>query len=164
MARKYRNYIGDSIGSDQVPDQLKPNYLDKQQFAARLDRARQAKNWSQSELAREATKMLSGGKPVSRDDISRYVNGLSFPGPAKLNAIAAALGMEPETLLPNIAQNAIAADEHPSFVMKAIESAPGVAWVSVNRLVKLSTATRIATLLEEDMAANADNAHPKGRR
>jgi len=163
VARKHRTHI--SYGDSPVPDGLRPKHLTKQQFANRLYRLMQSKGWSQSELARQATNAASGDTTVTRDNVSTYIRASSLPGPQKTEALAAAFGINPDELLPNYAEGAIDEDLHPTFEIKAVNSAPGVAWVRVNRMVTMETATKIANLLSEDTAPQNDNiSKPKGRR
>lgn len=163
MARKYRTAL--MIGDTAVPEGLRPKHLTKQEFATRLLNAINKRGWSQSQLAREATLKSPNGAAISRDNVSTYVRASSLPSPAKVVALAAALGMDPNELLPNYAEGAIAEDTAPAFSMRTAHNAPGVAWVQVNRLVTVETATRIAKLLEDDKAIGNDNhAKPKSRR
>ena len=99
------------------------------------------RGWNQSELARQAN--------LPRDSISTYVRGMAFPTPKSLQALAEALGVSVPDILPNAIESAIDED-HPSFEIKVSPSAPSVAWLRMNRLVSLSTATKIAELVESD--------------
>jgi transcriptional regulator with XRE-family HTH domain len=120
---------------------LQPKHLTKQEFGKRLYRLMLGKGWSQSELARQA------GLP--RDAISVYIRGKSLPTAVNLAALAKTFGVQEYELLPNHAESAIDED-NPAFEMKVSPSAPNVAWVRVNRMVSLSTAVKIAELLEND--------------
>lgn len=127
---------------DELPDGgLAPKHLTRQQFGRRLYQLMLARGWNQSELARQA------GLP--RDSISTYVRGVALPTPKSLQALSVALGMTPADILPNAVEAALDED-HPSFEMKVSPSAPSTAWLRVNRLVSLSTATKIAELIEAD--------------
>lgn len=101
------------------------------------------KGWHQSELARRA------GLP--RDAVSTYVRGVAMPTPVSLEKLAKALGQTAEELLPNIVESAIDED-NPSIDLKVSPSAPNTAWLRVNRLVSLTTATKIIEMLEADNA------------
>lgn len=138
MVRKSRTHID---GDAQTPAHLIPKHLTKQEFGKRIYRLMLAKGWNQSELGRQT------GLP--RDSISVYVRGQSLPTPQNLQKLAEVFGISPEELLPNHAESAIDED-NPSFEMKTSTSAPGMAWVRVNRLVTMQTAIRIADLLEND--------------
>lgn len=139
MARSNRSHIpeeGLSANAD-----LAPRHLSKQEFGRRLYNAMMRKGWNQSELSRR-----SG---VPRDSISIYIRGKSLPGPASLQKLADALGLEPLDLLPNIVESAIDSDD-PSFEFKASPSSPTKGWLRVNRLVKFSTTIAVGDLLEKD--------------
>ena len=120
---------------------LPPKTITKQQFGRRLYQLMLSRGWNQSELARQA------GLP--RDSVSTYIRGVAFPAPKSLGALSTALGVSPDELLPNAGHSAMD-DENPSFEMKVSPSSPNAAWLRVNRLVSLSTATRIAELIEAD--------------
>jgi len=120
---------------------LTPSHLSKQEFARRLTQLMLAKGWNQSELGRRAG--------LNRDAISTYVNAKSLPSPLNVQALADALGVMPEELLPNITEAAM--DEpHPGFELKSSSASPGRAWIRVNRLVTMATAIKIGELLERD--------------
>lgn len=142
MAKKVRTHIGPN---DSLTVDLTPSHLTKHEFAKRLYKLMASKGWTQSELARK-----SG---LERAAISTYMRAKSLPTPSKLAALAAAFGVEPEILLPNHLEAAINEDA-PSFEMKVSVSAPGMAWVRVNRLLSVNTAVKIASLLEADDATN----------
>lgn len=69
----------------------------KREFAKRLTAALNDHGWNGSELARRASKYHE----VTRDNISSYCNGKALPGPAKLAAIAKALGVDTPAILPH---------------------------------------------------------------
>ncbi len=127
---------------DDLPETaLAPKHLTKQQFGRRLYQIMLARGWNQSELARQAN--------LPRDSISTYVRGVALPTPKSLKALADALDMQMTDVLPNAIEAAVDED-HPSFEMKVSPSAPNTAWLRVNRLVSLSTATKIAELIQAD--------------
>lgn len=133
------------INADNATSDLTPKHLSKQEFGRRLYRMMTAKGWHQSELSRR-----SG---LQRAAISTYINGRVFPTESSLKALADAFGVTPDEILPNRSENAIAEDAL-AFEMKVSPSAPNTAWVKVNRLVTLSTAVKIAELLERDDVIN----------
>ncbi len=139
MTKKIRTHLSTS---DSMQDsKLTPKHLTKQEFGRRLNDLMKHKGWHQSELARRAG--------LQRDSISTYVRGRTLPTPKNLKALAQALDIKPEALLPNHTESAIDAD-HPAFELRVSQSDPDFAWVRVNRLVKLSTATKIIEILQED--------------
>lgn len=103
------------------------------------------KGWTQAELARRAD--------VLKDSVSNYVRGNITPTGINLEKLAKALGVKPEELYPNLAESAIAADT-PSLELKVSTSDPTVSWLTINRMVRTSTAAKIIELLEADDAVD----------
>lgn len=137
MSRKVFTHItGDTTTS------VVPKYLTKQEFGRRLYSLMVSRGWTQSEFSRR-----SG---IPRDSISTYVRGKSLPTPPNLKMLAAAFDISPDDLLPNYVEGAMADEESPSFEMKVSNAAPGTAWVRVNRLVSMTAAIAIASILEND--------------
>lgn len=139
MPRKTRTHV--AVNDTSTEPRLTPKHLAKKEFGRRLYKLMLSRGWNQSETARRAG--------LTRDKISTYVRGLAFPTPACAKALASAFDMSVEELLPNNIESAIDADD-PSFEMKVSTGAPNVAWIRVNRLVTLSTAVKIAELLQND--------------
>lgn len=137
MVRNARTHITD----DQTPAAPVPKHLTKQEFGNRLYSLMLGKGWNQSELAKRAD--------MGRAAISTYIRGRSIPTPQSVERLAKALGVSSSYLLPNIVESAIDEDT-PSFEMKVSTSALGTAWLRVNRAVSLTTAVKIAELLEAD--------------
>lgn len=123
---------------------LAMKHLTRQEFGKRLYSAMLRKGWSQAELARRAG--------VLRDSISNYVRGNNMPDAVNLNKMAEALGMKPEELLPNMAEQALELDTAPSLEVRASGSDPNKSWLRLNRLVKTSTVGKVIALLEADNA------------
>lgn len=144
MPRNVRTHLPEDTALNQT---LTPSHMTKQQFAKRLYRLMLAKGWSQSELGRQ-----SG---LARDAVSVYIRGKSLPTPQSLKMLASALGVTEIELLPNHAESAIDQDI-PAFEMKVSPGSPNIAWLRVNRLVSVSTAVRIADILEKDRVADAE--------
>lgn len=71
-----------------------------QAFAQRLNRLMTAKGWTGAELAREATKHSPRGVEIGRHLISAYTRAANEPTDVNLKAIATALGVKPDELLP----------------------------------------------------------------
>lgn len=135
---------------DKLPESpLTPKYLTKQEFGRRLYRLMLAKGWNQSELARQA------GLP--RDSISTYIRGRTLPTPKSLQALADALGTTPGDVFPGAIQQATM-DDTASIEIRSSTSAPGMAWLQVNRLVTLQTAVDVAKLLEADRGPQTSDA------
>jgi transcriptional regulator with XRE-family HTH domain len=133
------HYTLESTLGQTVP--LAPRHISKQEFGARLQRLMFTKGWNQSELARQAG--------MRRDAISTYIRGIAFPVPNSLHRLAAALGVDPEALLPNYVEQAVG-DAHPSMDIRVSPQRPSEAWLKVDRRVSLTTALTVAKLLNED--------------
>lgn len=123
------------------PSGLSPAALTLQEFSRRLYRLMLGKGWTQAELARQ-----SG---LTRDSISGYVRGNHMPTHESVKALAKALGVKPEELLPNIVQTAID-DDIPSLELKVSTSDPSKSWLRVNRLVSTKAAGEVISLLNQD--------------
>lgn len=119
-------------------------HLNKEQFGRRLYGMMLDMGWNQSELARQAD--------LPRDSISTYVRGKSLPTPLSLKKLADALGTRPEVLLPNSAEQAIDQDS-PAMEMKVSTADPTKAWLRVNRMVTLTNAAKIMSILSEDASS-----------
>lgn len=154
------------LGDVPVPG-LRPDKEMKQAFARKLYQLNLKKGWNQSDLAREASNAAERGETVSRDNVSTYMRAASLPTEPKLKALAKALGVEPRDLLPTFIPAADGprfgfADEIPPFEMTVDKD--GGAIVRMNRRVSIETATKIASLLGEDVSTNDNVPHAKRRR
>ncbi|MCH4543182.1 helix-turn-helix domain-containing protein [Ochrobactrum sp. A-1] len=143
MAKATRTHLS---GGSSPESELTPSYLTKEQFGRRVYQLMTAKGWRQAELARR-----SG---LTRDAISTYVTGRSFPSPQNAAKLAEALGVTAEELLPNMVEEAIAS-AHPDFEFKTSAGDPTRAWIKIDRSVSLATAVKIAELIQAD--GNADD-------
>lgn len=142
MPRKVRTHVA----TDAAPDvKLAPKHLTKQEFGKRLYKLMLARGWHQSELARQAD--------LPRDSISVYIRGKSLPTPTSLQALASALSVTAEELLPNHLEGAIDEDM-PALEIRVSTNAADIAWIRLNRAVTLRTALKIAELLENDNVAD----------
>ncbi len=123
-------------------------FADKQHakttFARRLQHELTVRGMNGSELSRRASAFMPEGKSVSRDNVSNYLRGLHLPGEVMLHAIAKALGVETNYLLPDRGRNRIHV-EQPAFSMKDIGN--GKVLLRVNQEVEFGIATRIASIL-----------------
>jgi transcriptional regulator with XRE-family HTH domain len=137
--KKTRDHIPE-IADGETLDVV-PRPVTKHEFGRTLHGHLAAKGWNQSDLAR-----YSG---LTRDSVSRYLLGKSFPRPPALRAMAKALGLNPEQLLGNYVIDAIREDPA-SFDIKTSVNAPNMAWLRVERMVSLSTALKIGQLLQDD--------------
>lgn len=145
MPRNVRTHLAEE--DDALNQTMTPSHMTKQQFAKRLYKLMLSKGWSQSELGRR-----SG---LARDAISVYIRGKSLPTPQSLQLLAAALGVSEIALLPNHTESSIDHD-NPAFEMRVSPGAQHLAWIRVDRLVSVSTAVKIADLLEKDRAVDSN--------
>lgn len=111
-------------------------------FANRLQKALIAKGINQSELARRASAQLPGKKTIGRDMVSHYIRGVALPRPAHLEALAKALGVKAEDLMPNAPS---AADKAPSADMKQLED--GNVWLRINQGVPMTKGLIVLSIL-----------------
>jgi len=146
MPRKVRTHMTTDDSSDSLEklSQLAPHSISRQAFARRLYQLMLKRGWNQSELGRQS------GLP--RDRISTYIRGKTTPTPQNVEALAKALNIAPQDLLPDHVESAIDAD-NPAFEMKISPNDQSVAWLRVNRLVSVKTAVKVAELLEADDAS-----------
>lgn len=114
----------------------------REEFGRRVRNARLAKGWNQSELARAAT---TDAVKVTRDEVSKYEKANHFPGPEKLAAVAKALGVDAQDLIPTKGLTA-KADRTPPFEMRA--TADGRVWLRINQAVSYDVALKIMGLLK----------------
>lgn len=129
-----------------VKSPLIPKHLAREEFARRLHTLMRDKGWRQADFAR------SSG--LTRNSISVYLRGDSLPNKDSLKALAKALEVDPDYLLPNYKESAIDRD-NPALEFRVSPSDPKMAWLRINRLVSTSLAIKIMSLLEaEDEAAN----------
>lgn len=142
MTRTTRFHIDELPESD-----MTPKHLSKQEFGKRLYKLMLSRGWNQSELARQAD--------LPRDSISTYIRGRSFPTPKSLQALAEALGTTPGDIMPTALKEAIDNDA-PELDVKVSPSAPAAAWLRVNRLVSLSTASKVIEIINQDRAGGKE--------
>lgn len=119
------------------------------EFAKRLQRLMDGKGWSQSDPARQATLFLAdnetGAKQVTRDNISRYMNGRSLPRGDRLLAIAKALGADPADLVSTEGLTAVANKTPPTGVH---DIGGGKVWLRINQACDWPVALKILELLK----------------
>ena len=119
--------------------------LVKAEFASRLARHLEDRSWNQSDLARAAGKFLPKGETFRRDNIHVYLNELALPRPKQLMAIAKALGIKPEDLLPGVSH----AEKLP-YSMRPVSDEPNMSWLQVDMKVPMRKALAVLSLLEGD--------------
>lgn len=121
----------------------------KREFARRLQKAMIEKGWNQVELARAAQKHLPSER-IERDTISNYIRAVAKPTPARLEAVAKALGCQPQDLYPpSIVPPAFKDPERkPALEMKDIGN--GNVWLDIRQAVPFDLAIKIMALLKSD--------------
>lgn len=115
----------------------------KREFAKRLQQFMTDKGWNQSDLARAAAKFMPD-KKFNRDNVSLYVRAQQLPGPLRLRAMAKALGIEENKLVPPGATASVDEDA-PPLAMRPLGS--GNVWLQINQAVPQDIALKIITLL-----------------
>lgn len=128
------------------PSKLSPRDVIRAEFAQRLAKEMDKRGWTQSDMARAAQKFLPTGETFRRDAIHVYLNKSALPRPRQLNAIAKALGLQPEDLLPGVRT----ASETLPLSMRTLPDKPGKAWLHVDMECSLATAAAIISMLERD--------------
>lgn len=143
-ARTQRQSLPPSSDADVTG--LEPRELTRQEFGRRLQALMLGKGWNQAELARRAS---AGGTKLGRDSISTYINGHTFPTPLKLDALAKALGVSREQLLPNSMMQAMDA-EQPAIELKQAPGHTDKAWLRINRAMSFDAAAQIIAIIKAD--------------
>lgn len=121
--------------------------LRRQQFAKKLQYALVARGWTQSELARRMQMQLppDAQGEVRRDLVSRYLKAIHLPGPIYLKAMADALKMEPDDLLPPEDPSSLDATVRFRFT----DLGDGKVQLQINQVLPYAVALKIAALLED---------------
>lgn len=135
MSQKARHHLAPS-----PTPELEPKELGKQEFGRRLMKLMLDRGWNQSELARRAH--------LGRDAVSTYVRGRSFPEPRSLKALADALSVTTEDLLPNSVTMAMDADTAPMLEIKQAAGHPEKVFIRINRMVSLEQAAAIFNVIK----------------
>jgi transcriptional regulator with XRE-family HTH domain len=119
----------------------------KWEFATQLRRHLLSRNWSQTDLANAAAKKMPDGK-FGRYLISGYVNAQYLPHPLNLAAMAAALKVKTEDLLPQGGSNLPKRGEAtPPQDLRVLGD--GRASLRINQVVTMELALKILQLLNE---------------
>lgn len=111
------------------------------------------RGWHQSELARRAATHMPNRK-FGRDNISKYLAGVTLPSPLHLNAMAKALGMPPEELLPTKNGRLLAGnmDETSRLDLRTVDDK--TVWLRLNQALPLDVALKIMGLIKTSGSAN----------
>lgn len=122
----------------------------KRKFGRRLHAQLKIKGWSQSDLSRYVSESCKE-KPLSRQNVSFYVRGVSLPGIVHLEAIARVFGLSPNVLLPSRGQRQILREKKS---VRIIQLDNGRAWLQIEHETSWNTAVRVIKLLKQK---NSDN-------
>lgn len=127
----------------------KPNERDlvRAEFSNRLAKILADRGWNQSDLARAAEKHLPKGEHFRRDNVSAYLNKISLPRPRQLVAMAKALGMSPNDLLPSVGSSGRTVSM--PYSMRPVDGVPGRAWLQVDMEVPMSRALAVLSILDD---------------
>lgn len=158
MARRFVNQPpAKKMSADAPKDAVKV------EFARRLQAAMHLKGWNQSDLSREAQKHMPPGKHIGRDSVSHYIRAKVMPGPIKLEAICAAVGMKREDLVPVKGYRA-AGDDNPALDVKDLGD--GNLWLRINRAVRFTAGAKILQILaeEDDAGGSGDDGETVRKR
>lgn len=140
MAKRRRPFINRS------PRALPPGAPEEAalaEFGRRIQAFMVKKSFNQSDLARAAAKFMPD-KKFNRDNISVYVRGKSFPNPVRLNAVAKALGVTTEELMP---EHGIASVDEKAPPLDVRSIGDGNVWLRINQATSMEIAMKIMTLL-----------------
>lgn len=109
------------------------------------------KQFDQTELARRAAQFMPR-KVFGRDNVSKYLKGVTLPTPLYLSALARALGVQPEELLPSTTiRLATNMEDNPRLALRAIDE--NTAFLRINQEVPMAVALEILTLLRRQDGA-----------
>ena len=123
----------------------------KKDFARRLYQAMRAKNWNQSELARAAFGTLKDQRgytvPRRRDSVSNYLQGKAYPDMKSREALAKALGVRVEDLMPNIPS--MASKDGTILELTQVPNNPGMMRIRIDKTVEADQAMEIWQILRK---------------
>ena len=117
-------------------------------FAQRLQTLMIDKGMTQSDLMRAANKLLPVGHSISRDSISKYIRGRNMPNPVYTTAIARALGIKADELLPSRGPLLREGASEAMAPFKMTEQGDGNVWVSINMAMPWATALEVMKLVK----------------
>lgn len=117
----------------------------KREFAKRLQKLMTDKGWNQSDLARASAKFMPD-KKFNRDNVSLYVRAAQLPGPVRLRAMAKALDVKEDSLMP---AGAVASVDEGAPPLAMRPAGPGNVWLQINQAVPQDVAMKIVALISE---------------
>jgi transcriptional regulator with XRE-family HTH domain len=104
---------------------------------------------SQTDLARAAAQ-FTPDKTFGRDLVSSYIAGRYVPNPINLAAMAQALGVEPDELLPQASNLPRRGESTPPLDIRVLGG--DRASLRVNQVVSLGVALKVAQLINDDVS------------
>jgi len=123
-----------------------------QEFARRLYHLLMEKGWSQSDLARRVYGKTTDARGYTvakgRDRISVYLRGLGYPEPRTLQKIAKVLGVDVESLAPDVHAVSVAR-EKPDLLIRQAAGHPDCVHLIVNKIVPYAAALKVMSILDE---------------
>lgn len=127
-----------------------PIDMAKAEFGRRLQHFLTEKGWSQSDLARAATKHMPAKKPFRRDNVSNYIRGLQVPTPVRMNAMCMALGVSQFDLVPTGAVRSVDSNA-PPLEMRPVDG--GNVFLRINQIMSQDMALKILALISKDQVS-----------
>lgn len=85
----------------------------------------------------------------NRDRISVYLKGNAIPDPVNMRKLADSLGVKEEDLAPDIVASAVER-ENPEMAMAMAPGHPDKCFLQINKLVPLTKAAKVISLLADD--------------
>lgn len=119
----------------------------KREFGQRLHRLLVQKGMTQTDLAKAASRYVPD-KQFGRDLVSSYVHGRYVPNPVNLEALAKALGVSAEDLMPNANNLPRRGETTPPLDIRVLGD--DRASLRVNQVVSLACALKVAQLINDD--------------
>ena len=116
-------------------------------FAKRMQKAMVAKGWSQSDLARAAQKFMPEGQDFGRHLINYYIRLRGLPTPIYLKALADALGVPPDELLPP--QDHWTTREFVGVQIASVEGSPDEVWLEYRGRMSMTKAIEVMKLVND---------------
>lgn len=138
---------GRPVSSDNETDAFAHKDVIKREFGQRLRRFLVQKGMSQTDLAKAAAK-YSPDKQFGRDLVSSYINGRYVPNPVNLEAMAKALGITSDELLPQANNLPRRGETTPPLDIRVLGE--DRASLRVNQVVSLQCALKVAQLINDD--------------
>jgi len=139
-----------STGNDTNASFAHKNVL-KREFGQRLRRLLVQKGMSQTDLARAAAQ-FTPDKSFGRDLVSSYIAGRYVPNPVNLEAMASALGVSADELLPQANNLPRRGETTPPLDIRVLGE--DRASLRVNQIVSLGVALKVAQLINDDVTTS----------